>query len=76
MSDESGRLVFQCTVIRGPMIGLIVAGTSAATVASNCRRSRNWGSGEASLLFQIRNPQESKHLIQAQVESQCHFGFP
>ena len=39
VSDESGRLVFQCTVIRGPMVGLIVEGTSAATVASNCRHA-------------------------------------
>ena len=64
-SDESGRLVFQCTMIRSPVSGGIVAATSAATVASNCRRSRNLGSGEASLLFQIRNPQEGKHLLQA-----------
>ena len=63
--DESGRLVSQCTVIRSPVSGGIVAATSAATVASSCRRSRNQGSGKPSLLFQIRNPQEGKHLLQA-----------
>ena len=40
-SDESGRLVFQCTMIRSPVSGGIVAATSAATGVVQLFRSRN-----------------------------------
>ena len=46
-SDESGRLTFESTLIRGPVSGGIVSATSAATAASNCRRSGNWGLRQA-----------------------------